>query len=32
MKHLPGSREDKIEGSNGDVRRGAISRGAMEKS
>ena len=31
LKHLPGARKDKRRGGNGDVRRGATARGAMEK-
>ena len=31
LKHLPGARKGKRGGSKGDVRRGATTRGAMEK-
>ena len=31
LKHLPGARKSKREGSEGDVRGGATARGAMEK-
>ena len=31
LKHLPGARKGKRGGSNGDVRKGATVRGAMEK-
>ena len=30
LKHLPGARKGKREGSKGDVSRGATARGAME--
>ena len=32
LKHLPGAREGKRRGGNGDVRIGATARGAMKKS